>query len=98
MSFICAKCGPISSGERQYLIATKIRNVDYNLQVKTIFADKTVVKTIRKSSGKEIAEESRFCAKHIPKQDEFKIVGSAVRNQIVKTILRIKTGAKEEDE
>ena len=98
MSFICTKCGPISSGERQYLVATKIRNVDYNLQVKTVYADRTVIKTIKKSSGQEIAEECRFCAKHVPKQNELKIVCSAVRNQLTKTIYRLRTGAKDEDE
>ena len=98
MSFICQKCGPIPTGQRQYLVATKVRKVDYNLQVETIYADKMVVKTIKKSSGQEIVEENTFCSKHVPKQNELKEVGSAIRNQIVKTILKMRTGAKMEEE
>ena len=80
MSFICRKCGPTRNLEKQYKIPTKIRNVEYHIQVKTNYADKEVIKTIKRTSGNEIVEESSYCKKHLPKENNPQVVDKIVRN------------------
>lgn len=90
MSFICKECGPTKAGERRCRIATKIRKVIYNLQVKTIYADKEVVKTVGQAEGYEIVEEANYCQNHAPKEFTPQVVDKVVKKQLVKTILRLK--------
>ena len=88
MSFICKKCGPVKTGERRYMVPIKIRNVDYNLQVKTIYVDNEIIKTVRKVQGTEIVEEAHYCQKHIPKENKPQIIGKVTRNQLIQIITR----------
>ena len=95
MSFICQECGPVANGQKQTKVPTKIRDVEYNLQVKTIYAKGETVKTVRKTQGTEIVEERSYCSKHIPKCVEPIKVGKAERNQFIKTIIVRKNNEEE---
>ena len=98
MSFICQKCGTAKNGERCYLVVSKIREVIYNLQVKTIFANKEVVKTVKSTKGSEIVEELAYCKKCLPKDNKPKIIEKISRNQLINTILKLRRKVEEEDE
>jgi len=87
MSFICQECGPVANGQKQTKVPTKVRDVEYNLQIKTIYANGEAVKTVRKAQGTEIVEETVYCSKHIPQNIEPIKVGKAERNQLIKTII-----------
>jgi hypothetical protein len=81
MSFICKVCGPVANGEKQVKVPIKIRDVDYNLQVKTVYADGESIRTIRKVSGTEIVEEVFYCQKHVSKAIESIKVEKVTRNR-----------------
>jgi hypothetical protein len=98
MSFICKVCGYVANGEKQIKIPVKIRDVEYNLQVKTIYADGEAIKTVRKVSGTEIAEEASYCNKHLPAKVELIKVGKATRDQLIKTVAIKKYNKDEEEE
>jgi len=86
MSFICKVCGAVKNGEKQTKVPTKIRDVEYNLQVKTIYANGESIKTVRTVKGTEIVEEDSYCIKHIPKQFEPAKEGKVSRDQLIKII------------
>ena len=98
MSFICKVCGPVGSGLKQFKIPTKIRDVVYSLQVRTIYADGESVKTIRKVKGTEIVEEVSYCNNHKPEKVELIKVGKVTRNQLIKTVVVKKFNKDEEEE
>ena len=97
MSFICKTCGPVKNGERKQSIPIKIRSVDYNLQIKTIYADREMVKTVKRTKGTEIVEEEHYCKKHLPKEYKPIVVGKVVRNQLIKTVLKVWANMKEDE-
>ena len=86
MSFICKICGPVENCQKQTKVPTKIREVDYNLQVKTIYANGEAIKTVKKAQGTETVEEISYCFKHIPKDIEPIKVEKVTRDQLIKTI------------
>jgi hypothetical protein len=86
MSFICKVCGPVANLEKQTKVPTKVRDVEYQLQVKTVYADGESIKTVRKTRGTEIVEETAYCIKHLPTTIEPIKVAKATRDQIIKTI------------
>jgi hypothetical protein len=101
MSFICKVCGPVENCQKQIKVPTKIRNVEYNLQVKNIYANGEAIKTVRKTQGTEVVEEVSYCQKHIPEVFEPIKVGKVTRDQIIKTISIRKNNedaAEEEEE
>jgi hypothetical protein len=97
MSFICKVCGPVGNCQKQTKIPTKIRDVEYNLQVKTIYADGETIKTVRKSQGTELVEEGVYCIKHIP--EKFKPIKEekVTRDQLIKTIAVRKNNEKDNE-
>jgi len=97
MSFICQECGSVANGQKQTKTPTKIRDVEYNLQVKTIYANGEAIKTVRKAQGTEIVEEISYCSRHIPKATEPIKVGKITRDQLIK-IVTIKKNNEEEVE
>jgi hypothetical protein len=97
MSFICKVCGPVENCQKQTKVPTKIRDVEYNLQVKTIYANGESIKTVRKAQGTEIVEEISYCQKHIPKAFEPIKEGKVTRDQLIKTIA-IRKNNEEQDE
>jgi hypothetical protein len=98
MSFICKVCGPVANGEKQTKIPTKLREVEYNLQVKTIYADGEALKTVRKAHGTEIVEEASYCTKHLPIVIEPIKVEKVTRDQLIKTIMMIRRNNDEDAE
>jgi hypothetical protein len=62
--------------------------VEYHLQLKTVYQDGEEFKTIKRTHGKEIVEESFYCKNHIPKDIEPKVVENVVRKQLVRTIFK----------
>ena len=97
MSFKCKVCGPVANCKRKHSIPVKIRDVAYNLQVKTIYADGENVKTVKRTTGKEIVAEADYCLEHIPKNPEVITVGKAVRDMLIKTVASRRFSRKEED-
>ena len=97
MSFICKECGPVSNCKSRYTVATKIRDVEYELQLKTIYNDGESLKTIKRTFGTEIVEEDLYCKKHVPKKVEPKKEGKAIRKQLVKTIFKRMNNNKDEE-
>jgi hypothetical protein len=85
MSFICKVCGPVENCQKQIKVPTKIREVEYNLQVKVIYANGESIKTVKKAQGTEIVEETVYCIKHIPKNFEPIKEGKVTRDQLIKT-------------
>jgi hypothetical protein len=98
MSFICKVCGFTTNGEKQTKVPIKIRDVEYNLQAKTLYADGESVKTIRKVKGTEIVEEVSYCNNHKPEKVELIKVGKVTRNQLIKTVVVKKFNKDEEEE
>jgi hypothetical protein len=100
MSFICKTCGPVANLEKQTKISTKIRDVEYNLQVKTIYADGESLKIVKKAQGTEIVEEVAYCTKHIPEVLAPIKVEKVTRDQLIKIISIRKNNeeANEEEE
>lgn len=100
MSFICKTCGAVENCQKQTKVPTKVRDVEYNLQVKTIYADSESIKTVRKAHGTEIVEEVFYCIKHVPKEVEPIKVEKVTRDQLIKTIMMIRKNNEdiEEDE
>jgi len=84
MSFICKVCGSVANGEKQIKIPVKIRDVEYNLQSKTVYADGESLKTVRKTHGTEIVEEVSYCKKCSPNNITSEKIGKVTRNQIIK--------------
>lgn len=98
MSFICTKCGPKESGKQRILVPTKIREVVYKLQTKTIFANGSNIKTANSAKGSEIVEEKAYCRKCVPEKIEPIVVEKTIREQIVKTIFRLRKSLEEKKE
>lgn len=100
MSFICKTCGPVENCQKQTKVPIKIRDVEYNLQVKTIYADGESLKIVRKTHGTEIVEEVSYCTKHIPEAVEPIKIEKVTRDQLIKTISIRKNNeeANEEEE
>jgi hypothetical protein len=98
MSFICKTCGPVENCQKQTKVPTKIRAVEYNLQVKTIYVDGESIKTVRKASGTEIVEEVSYCTKHIPEIVEPIKVEKVTRDQLIKIISIRKNNNEEVEE
>jgi hypothetical protein len=97
MSFICKVCGPVGSGLKQFKIPTKIRDVVYSLQVRTIYADGESTRIVRSVKGSEIAEEISYCKEHLPVNTIPEKIGKVTRNQLIKTVL-VKRDNKDEEE
>jgi len=97
MSFICKTCGAVENCQKQTKVPTKIRDVEYNLQVKTIYADGESIKIVRKANGTEIVEEVSYCTKHIPENVEPIKTEKVTRDQLIKTI-SIRKNNEEVDE
>lgn len=97
MSFICKICGPVENCQKQTKVPTKIRDVEYNLQVKTVYVDGEAIKIVRKTQGTEIVEEVSYCSKHIPKVEPIK-VGKITRDQLIKIISIKRNNEEVEDE
>lgn len=98
MSFICKVCGPVGSGLKQFRIPTKIRDVVYSLQVRTIYADGESIRIVRSVKGSEIAEETSYCKEHLPNITEPEKIGKVTRNQLIKSIIIKKYNKDEEEE
>jgi len=97
MSFICKSCGATRNRERCNIFVSKIREVVYNLQIKTIFADKEVIKTIKQVNGTEIVKTEKYCSTCLPKEIKPEISEKISRNQLIKTIFRLRLKAKDEE-
>jgi len=98
MSFICKTCGAVENYRKQTKVPTKIRDVEYNLQVKTIYADGESTKIVRRVTGTEIVAEVFYCTKHIPENMEPIKTEKVTRDQIIKTILIRKNNEEVEEE
>ena len=86
MSFICKVCGPVSNGVKQVKIPTKIRDVTYNLQVRTIYTDGESTRIVRSVKGSEIAEETAYCKEHLPGNTTPEKIEKVTRDQLIKII------------
>jgi hypothetical protein len=98
MSFICKVCGPVANGEKQIRIPIKIRDVDYNLQIKSVYVNGESIKTVRITHGTEIVEEAPYCKKHVFEKIEPIKIGKLSRDQIIKTIVITKYSKEQEEE
>ena len=87
MSFRCAKCGPVGTGIRSFRVTTKIRGIEYILNIKRIYLNDTDYKIIGKRKGSEIVKEALYCREHIPTDIIPEIVETIQKDQIVKTLI-----------
>jgi len=97
MSFICTICGPVQHGEQKHSIPIKIRDVEYQLQVKNKYHDGEALKTIKKSYGTEIIKEASYCKKHLPKDLVMEKGKHVTRTQLVKTTFKRMDKNKDEE-
>lgn len=97
MSYICTVCGPVTHGEQRYSSPIKVRDVEYQLQVKTIYCDGESLKTIKRSYGTEIIKEASYCKKHLPEEVTLEKGKRVVRTQLIKTVSKYTSKNKDEE-
>lgn len=89
--FNCTGCGKTKVGIKEYRHTSKIREVEYLVQIQYdrvstiegVTQTKQTYKTIKRTHGSEIVEEKSYCKKCLPANKKPEVVESVKRPLII---------------